>query len=337
MTDFTISTNDGAVQVAGGGADRGVDGARTRGGGINAGVDPRIIEAGEDTKYVVDANGRRVKKQSDRARKDSKGKTEIDEASGDKVRGVDDRFTSALNAFGKALGSGGGSGAGAGQSMPQVPMSSTPQMPTAAAAAPAGLQQTLSNPAAVAQLASALNGDSAGGGGGGGVGAQQASGPGGLFKPTAGGTGAQAKMLQLINEGVQAQIPYAYGGGTLDGPSNGAQGLNATADQHGDYAKSGFDCSSWVRYLLYQGYGVEIPRTSEAQFGTGQEISASEARFGDLLFPSTSLNGGSPSHVMMYIGDGKVTEAQSSGTTLMISDAPDGVYKRYVDDPELKA
>lgn len=336
MTDFTISTNDGAVQVAGGGAATGVDGARTAGGGIHAGVDPRIIEAGEDTNRTVDKNGRRTKKGADDARKDSKGKTQIDDDSSGKVRGVDDRFTSALNAFGKALGSG---GSGAGSSMPQVPMSSTPQMPTAAAAAPAaGLQQTLSNPAALAQLASALNGDGAAGGGGGG-GVQQAShgGGGGLFKSSTPGTNAQAKMLQLINDGVQSKIPYAYGGGTLDGPSNGGQGLNDVADQHGDYAKAGFDCSSWVRYLLYQGYGVEIPRTSEAQFAAGQEVSAADARFGDLLFPSTSLNGGSPSHVMMYIGDGKVTEAQSSGTTLMISDAPDGVYKRYVDDPELKA
>ena len=113
----------------------------------------------------------------------------------------------------------------------------------------------------------------------------------------------------------------------MNGPSQGTRDGGA-ADAAGDYAKSGFDCSSLARYLVYQSSGIEIPRTSQAQYAAGVTISAAEARPGDLLFPSYA--GVPPHHVQVYVGEGKVVEAQQSGTNVSFSNAPAGTFKRFV-------
>jgi cell wall-associated NlpC family hydrolase len=79
-----------------------------------------------------------------------------------------------------------------------------------------------------------------------------------------------------------------------------------------------FDCSS----LMLQSYreaGVTLPRVSRQQFQAGAMLPVKEAKPGDLLFwaydPS---NPATIHHVAMYLGEGKIVEAQQTGVPVHI-------------------
>lgn len=119
--------------------------------------------------------------------------------------------------------------------------------------------------------------------------------------------------------------PYAWGGGGMDGPSQGIHDGGGPADRAGDYNKVGFDCSGWSRYLTYQAFGVTIPRTTWDQMTVGMAVTPETARVGDLIFPSDA-NGG---HVAVYMGNGQMAEAPSSGQTLKLSPMRAGMIRTY--------
>lgn len=333
----TISTDDGAIQ-SGTSAQKQQQDAVTAAGGRSApasGVDNRLaaVQAG-----AADDNARgaeRNREGLERTSKDSAGKTAIDRSGAANVNGLGNSAgKSLLNALGSALAGGGSGGGSPAMSSPVAapPMPSMPQIP--AATAGQSLPMSLSNPAAIMQLARLLSGDSSGMGGLGGM-----MGMGGLstMSGRGGGSGGPAgsgsnvfeqRILAHARQVAAAGLPYTYGGGTTSGPGYGTAGLNGVADANRDYLKRGFDCSSLVQYLTYQSSGVEIPRTSEAQYSAGITINPANARPGDLLFPSSA--GVPPSHVVMYVGGGKVIEAQQSGTTIGFADVRPGTFKRYV-------
>jgi cell wall-associated NlpC family hydrolase len=140
------------------------------------------------------------------------------------------------------------------------------------------------------------------------------------------GGGSVAEIAKSV---VAADLPYAWGGGTLEGPSQGISDGGGAADANGDYNKVGFDCSGLSRYVHYQDTGVEVPRTSQAQYAAGTEVSLAEAKPGDFVFPNSSFSGGGgPGHVQVYLGDGKVLEAPQSGDKVKISEMTPSVIKR---------
>ncbi|WP_210602932.1 C40 family peptidase [Brevibacterium oceani] len=71
----------------------------------------------------------------------------------------------------------------------------------------------------------------------------------------------------------------------------------------GGTSPSGWDCSGYTSYV-YGKVGVNLPRTSSAQKGAGQTVSASEAKAGDIIW--------SPGHVGIYAGDGMMYDAGNS-------------------------
>lgn len=77
----------------------------------------------------------------------------------------------------------------------------------------------------------------------------------------------------------------------------------------GNTPSSGFDCSGYVKYVFAKA-GITLPRTADSQYYAGTHISTTDLRPGDLVFFSTYLPG--PSHVGIYIGDGKFMHASSS-------------------------
>lgn len=81
--------------------------------------------------------------------------------------------------------------------------------------------------------------------------------------------------------------PYVWGGTSL---TNGA------------------DCSGFVQ-SVYANFGIYLPRVACDQAVTGQRISISEAKPGDLVFYSSN---GYVYHVAMYIGDGLTVQAANS-------------------------
>jgi len=101
---------------------------------------------------------------------------------------------------------------------------------------------------------------------------------------------------------------YAWGGGTLHGPSQG------TATDHNT---TGFDCSSLIRYAYYQGthHHITLPRTAQEQYNTTKSnpITLNNLQPGDLLFWA---NQGHIYHVALYIGNNRMIEAPQSGHTI---------------------
>lgn len=323
-----ISTDDAAIQSgtqsARSGLDATMSGSNTRSPG--GAVDPRLSAAAEAASEQNRRAAERNRDGIERTSKDSAGKTSIDKGGAGGINGINGAGKAALNALGAA---GNALIGGAGQGAPAAAMGAPASLPMMAApTAGQSMPTTLSSPVATQLLARLLSADPGVMGSGGLVTPGGRGGGSGLSGPLAMGHNQyEQRILSLARQVVAARLPYAWGGGTLNGPSQGIRDGGA-ADMAGDYRKSGFDCSSLARYLVYQSSGVEIPRTSQEQYAAGVTVSASQARPGDLLFPASA--GVPPTHVQIYVGDGKVVEAQQSGTNLMFSNAPAGTFKRYV-------
>lgn len=87
----------------------------------------------------------------------------------------------------------------------------------------------------------------------------------------------------------------------------------------GGESPKGFDCSGLLQYVWGK-QGVQIPRTSQEQWNTGQTVGKSQLRPGDAVF-FTGSDGtqSAPGHVGMYIGNGKFVEAPHTGSSVRIS------------------
>lgn len=117
--------------------------------------------------------------------------------------------------------------------------------------------------------------------------------------------GKEAIEYVIRRGGAQMGVPYSWGGGSLNGPSNGV----------GDGAGiNGFDCSGLMRYS-FAGVGVLIPRFSGDQYNAGRHIPRNQARRGDLIF----YGPGGGQHVTMYLGGGKMLEASGSAGKVVVS------------------
>jgi peptidoglycan DL-endopeptidase CwlO len=77
--------------------------------------------------------------------------------------------------------------------------------------------------------------------------------------------------------------------------------------------QSSFDCSS-LMLQAYREAGVTLPRVSRQQFEAGAMLPVKQAKPGDLLFWAyDESNPATIHHVAMYLGDGKIVEAQQDG------------------------
>jgi cell wall-associated NlpC family hydrolase len=103
---------------------------------------------------------------------------------------------------------------------------------------------------------------------------------------------------------------YAWGGGSLTGPSVG-WGVDAGI--------VGFDCSGLTRYAYAQA-GISIPRNSRAQYQALPRVSRSDLQRGDLVFWATDTSNPSTiHHVAIYLGDGQILEAPQSGSVVRVT------------------
>ena len=111
--------------------------------------------------------------------------------------------------------------------------------------------------------------------------------------------------------------------------SSGATAPDATGDrvvalakQHlgtpyvwGGENPGGFDCSGLMQWA-YKQVGVELPRVSTQQAKAGREVSAAEARPGDLVF----FERGTVDHIGMYAGGGQWVVAPKTGDVVKLQD-----------------
>ena len=103
-------------------------------------------------------------------------------------------------------------------------------------------------------------------------------------------------LVSMAKQFARQGIPYVWGGST----------------------PKGFDCSGLVQYL-YAKEGINLPRTTYQQINVGKKVGWGQFRPGDLIF-SDFEGTGKPTHVVMYIGNGKVIAAPHTGTNVQIED-----------------
>jgi peptidoglycan DL-endopeptidase CwlO len=115
---------------------------------------------------------------------------------------------------------------------------------------------------------------------------------------------------------------------TYDGPASGrAQvAIDEAHRQLGKpyrYGASGpdaFDCSGFTSWV-WRAAGVSLPRTSRDQYAQGRKVARADLQPGDLMFFGSPIH-----HVGMYLGDGRMIHAPSSGKTVHIASAFRGDY-----------
>ena len=80
-----------------------------------------------------------------------------------------------------------------------------------------------------------------------------------------------------------------------------------------------FDCSGLVM-MAYRTAGINIARTSEAQWATETKVPASQVQPGDLVFfAGADGTATDPGHVGLVIGNGKMIEAYATGFPIRVS------------------
>jgi cell wall-associated NlpC family hydrolase len=89
------------------------------------------------------------------------------------------------------------------------------------------------------------------------------------------------------------------------------QAVGAPYQWGGASMTSGFDCSGLV-YWAYRRLGIELPHSSYALYDRGRRVTRSRLRAGDLLF-FFGLG-----HVGLYLGQGRMVHAPSSGRTVEV-------------------
>lgn len=311
-----IKSDNPAIQS---GSDNSDNQLRSQPGGRGPGgnIDPRLAQAWGDTDDAVRRRREKIGGGIDGAKEDAAGKSAIDSKGASNVTNSGGPG-GVLGSLGKGLqGVLGGLGQGSGGGMPQMPQ--MPSMGVPSGGAGGGSPWSAHNGNGSNGFGS-LTGAKDGRHGQIGVGGPRGQGD----------TDYQQRIIELAKSVVAAGIPYSWGSGDLNGPTCSGTRDGGAADAAGDYCKTGFDCSGLSRFLVYQASGVEIPRTSQDQYTGGMEIGQQDAQPGDLVFPEHSFGGGGPGHVQVYVGDGKVVEAQQSGTDVQFSDVGPSRFVRYV-------
>ena len=81
----------------------------------------------------------------------------------------------------------------------------------------------------------------------------------------------------------------------------------------GGSGPNGFDCSGLTSYA-YRAVGVSLPHSSRAQSQMGQAVSRDQLQPGDLVFFYSPV-----SHVGIYIGNGQMVHAPTSGDVVKVA------------------
>ena len=118
-------------------------------------------------------------------------------------------------------------------------------------------------------------------------------------------SGPQAIEYVIKRGASQRGVPYSWGGGAINGPSEGVEQ---------DAGKVGYDCSGFTRFA-FAGVGVQIPKYSGDQYNAGRHIPPSQAKRGDLIFYGPE----GTQHVTIYLGNGQMMEASSAAGQVTVS------------------
>lgn len=121
----------------------------------------------------------------------------------------------------------------------------------------------------------------------------------------------------------------------VSGSTGGNQGIVLSAKKYlgkpyewGAIGPNSFDCSG-LTWKVYKENGKDIPRTAGEQFKQCTKVSKENLSPGDLVF-TLGANGTStsPGHVGIYIGNGRMIHAPTTGKNVMEQDITTGYYNR---------
>jgi murein DD-endopeptidase len=116
-------------------------------------------------------------------------------------------------------------------------------------------------------------------------------------------------VARRVAELAQAQsgVPYRYGGAT----------------------PAGFDCSGLVRYVFRRAAGLTLPHSVRELFTSGRPVPRGAELPSDLIF--YSMHGGNPTHVAIYLGEGRFVHASDTGDTVKVTRGDAGFWRsRYL-------
>ncbi|QMI05791.1 bifunctional murein DD-endopeptidase/murein LD-carboxypeptidase [Citrobacter sp. RHB25-C09] len=94
----------------------------------------------------------------------------------------------------------------------------------------------------------------------------------------------------------------------------------------GGDSKKGIDCSSFVQRTFREQFGLELPRSTSEQQGSGKSVSRSNLRTGDLVLFRAGSTG---RHVGIYIGNNQFVHASTSSGVIISSMNEPYWKKRY--------
>lgn len=100
--------------------------------------------------------------------------------------------------------------------------------------------------------------------------------------------------------------------------------------RYGAQSRKSTDCSGFVQQVFRE-FDIKLPRTAREQYRVGMKIDRSSLSSGDLLFFRTRARKKYPTHVGIYLGNGKMIHASSRQRKVVISDVNHPYYvKRYI-------
>jgi LysM repeat protein len=89
-----------------------------------------------------------------------------------------------------------------------------------------------------------------------------------------------------------------------------AKSFSGAPYRYGGDSVRGLDCSAYVK-KIYEIFEVQLPRSAREQYYAGVKISDGDLATGDLVFFRTKRHLSYPTHVGIYIGEGKFIHASS--------------------------
>jgi LysM repeat protein len=96
----------------------------------------------------------------------------------------------------------------------------------------------------------------------------------------------------------------------------------------GGSSRRGIDCSAFVQQVFRE-MDVQLPRSAREQFRIGEKVERDQMQKGDLLFFRTYAR--FPSHVGIYLGDGKMIHASSRSHRVVVTSIDHPYYrKRFI-------
>jgi len=129
-----------------------------------------------------------------------------------------------------------------------------------------------------------------------------------------------AEQASLAPQPAAAEAPTGLAGSI---ESSAARYLG-TPYRFGGESSSGIDCSSFVQKVFRENQ-IELPRTAREQIAQGTEVAPGELKKGDLVFFHTYAS--YPSHVGIYLGDGKMIHASSGKGEVTVSNLDSDYYR----------